>query len=238
MKKEMNDLKARIARFLADDKATSKQGFALQQECESAIEGFERIVASHAERAMDLDVDVDEADRASRSATLNADQLRNNILPMLDDRVDQIRAAETLVKRQAKFDKVSIEHDSIAAELGGCQLHAELMADLLTRIAKHNEACAEVGIEGLAVQLLRDVKLIDLTTGRALWPPPTVSVAASMAAAFAPPYSDRYSPNWWKSIAAEDEKKLAVNQLRAKEEEEHAAAARDDYYGKVGGWIK
>jgi hypothetical protein len=83
-----------------------------------------------------------------------------------------------------------------------------------------SSAAQRAGV-GFMPSLLTAVHLIDLDTGRQIWPPPQPSMAAAFAAIAMPSYGRRFGPDWWK----DNERRAAAQRA----EQQRMA----DYYARL-----
>jgi hypothetical protein len=218
MNKQLPTLEERIDFALQPHAAvTSVELAALIEEAEDGIAKAEK------KRAIDqtLSLDPAAARQAIADATFAADRLRT-LLSKLQARYQQVRDDEERTAWLAELDALKPERDALAEELREVYPDAVTkIVDLFVRIAENDKALSErlqgrpAGVMGRLLSaelharglesfsnnmpsLLTAVHLIDLDTGRQIWPPPQPSMAAAFAAIAMPSYGRRFTADWWK----------------------------------------
>jgi hypothetical protein len=234
-------LEERIDFALQPDAAvTSVELAALIEEAEDGIAKAEK------KRAIDqtLSLDPAAARQAIADATFAADRLRT-LLSKLQARYQQVRDDEERTAWLAELDALKPERDALAEELREVYPDAVTkIVDLFVRITENDKALSErlqgrpAGVMGRLLSaelhargldsfsnnmpsLLTAVHLIDLDTGRQIWPPPQPSMAAAFAAIAMPSYGRRFSADWWK----DNERRAAAQRV----EQQRIA----DYYART-----
>jgi hypothetical protein len=218
MNKQLSTLEERIDFALQPDAAvTSVELAALIEEAEDGIAKAEKKLAID----QTLSLDPAAARQAIADATFAADRLRT-LLSKLQARYQQVRDDEERTAWLAELDALKPERDALAEELREVYPDAvSKIVDLFVRITENDKALSErlqgrpAGVMGRLLSaelhargfdsfsnnmpsLLTAVHLIDLDTGRQIWPPPKPSMAAAFAAIAMPSYGRRFGADWWK----------------------------------------
>jgi hypothetical protein len=254
MNKQLPTLEERIDFALQPDAAvTSVELAALIEEAEDGIAKAEK------KRAIDqtLSLDPAAARQAIADATFAADRLRI-LLSKLQARYQQVRDDEERTAWLAELDALKPERDALAEELREVYPDAVTkIVDLFVRIAENDKALSErlqgrpAGVMGRLLSaelharglesfsnnmpsLLTAVHLIDLDTGRQIWPPPQPSMAAAFAAIAMPSYGRRFTADWWKDTerraAAQRVEQQRIADCTTKEQEDREnAEARERF---------
>jgi hypothetical protein len=241
MTKQPPMLEERIDVALQPEAAvTSAELAALIEEAEDGIAKAEK------KRTIDqtLSLDPAAARQAIADATFAADRLRT-LLSKLQARYQQVRDDEERTAWLAELDALKPERDALAEELREVYPDAVTkIVDLFVRITENDKALSErlqgrpAGVMGRLLSaelhargldsfsnnmpsLLTAVHLIDLDTGRQIWPPPQPSMAAAFAAIAMPSYGRRFGADWWK----DNERRAAAQRV----EQQRIA----DYYART-----
>lgn len=228
MKKEQQTIEQKIAAALSDD-ISSEEVLKTIEQAEFAIETGDRKAAQDAADALKPESDVDQLDQAQRSWELRKKRLIN-LVQQLEEKYDEVRNRELLIKKLARYEAVKAEYDELDAELE--RLYPQLagpLFELLSRCAQTNEACKQVGLLGFDDHLIRETKLFDLA-GHLLWPPPQPNMAASLAMAMVPAYDPRYGPNWHQARAEDDKRAIELSKERERQEQERIVQEREAFY--------
>jgi hypothetical protein len=228
-------LEQRIAIALQPDTAiTSADLAALMEE---AVAG---IAEADQERMIDqtLSLDPTAARQAIADATFAANRFRT-LLSKLQARCQQVRDEEERTAWLAEVDALKPKRDALAEELREVYTDAATkIVDLFVRITENDKALSErlrdppAGVTGRPLSaelharrldgfsinmpsLLTAVHLVDLDTGREIWPPPQPSLAAACAATVLADYGPRYTGDW----AKDNERRAAAQRA---EQQRHA----------------
>jgi hypothetical protein len=243
-------LEQRIAAALVDETAVADVA-ALMSEVEAAISSADAAAAAEREKALHpaLSPDAKAAREAMQAAEFARDRLRS-VLPRLQERHRQVAAQEYLTEWRADFETLTVERDTLAAEL--CELYPELetkIVSLFARIAANDEKLsrlhqarpagvalhlrsAELEARGLESftrsepSIAERLRLPTFEPGERLaWPSP-------QPASFAPVVlgGDQrvYSGEWWK---VKEERAQAAAEREAREEKELEAEVLKNYRG-------
>ena len=213
-------IERRIASALSSD-VTSADIAALIGETEVAITS-----AAEAERAEALDPivspDAAKAHAAMTDAAFMRERLRS-VLPRLQQRHQELAAAEYLSQWKGDFEVLKVKRDELAAEFR--EIYPTCVSkiiDVLNRIAAnevelshlHQARPSGVSLHLLGAELVargldnftrddpsiaRELKLPDFEHSvRMAWPPPPTSMGAAFAATMMPASDQRFSAEWWK----------------------------------------
>ena len=175
-----------------------------------------------------LALDPTAARQAIADATFAANRLRT-LLSKLQARYQQLQYQDEVTAWHADADVRECERDALSKELWEVVPEAwAKVANLFVRIIAHDEALSELhqarpagvtrhllsaelharGLDRFTREmpsLLTSVHLIDLESGRQIWPPPQPSMAAAFAAAV-PVYGRRCTADW----AQDNERRAAA----------------------------
>jgi hypothetical protein len=217
----MSTLERRIAAALTSD-IPSADIAALVAETEAAISQVE--AAAEAEREMALDPlaspDAAKARTAMEDAAFTRDRLRT-VLPRLQERLQQVQAAEYAARWEADFEEVEGRRNEMAQEYVATYprlvaqfvdiLHrAEAVDRDVSRVngsapAGEHRRLAEVelaarNLESFSTANPSIAKMLQLPdfehSARLAWPPPTPSLAAQVAASMASMIRPHPGANW------------------------------------------
>jgi hypothetical protein len=241
MTKQPPTLEERIDVAVQPDAAvTSADLAALMEEAEIGIAKAEK----ECEVDQTLALNPNAARQAIADATFAANRLRT-LLSKLQARYQQLQYQDQVTAWQADADVRERERDALSKELWKVVPEAcAKVANLFVRITAHNEALselhqarpagvtrhllsAELHARGLdrftreTPSLLDLVHLIDLESGRQVWPPPQRSIAAAFAAVEPSHDSRRFSADW----AKDNERRAAAQRA----EQQRMA----DYYART-----
>jgi hypothetical protein len=253
MTAQLPTLEKRIFDALQPDAAvTSADLAALIEEAEIGISTAEK----HCEVDQTLALDPNAARQAIADATFAANRLRT-LLSKLQARYQQLQYQDEVAAWHADADVRESERDELSEELRKVLPDAwAKVTDLFVRMIAHDEALselhqarpagvhrhllsAELHARGLnsftraTPSLLTLVHLIDLESGRQVWPPPRRSIAAAFAAAEPPHDSRRFSADWAmdneRRAAAQEAERQRIaefyaQQTRQQEDRENAEA--------------
>jgi hypothetical protein len=217
----MSDLERRIATAL-EDETTSADLIVLLDETEAAIAAASTAAEAEREKALDplLSPDPAQARAAMEDAAFTRDRLRA-VLPRLEQRLTEVKAAEYAAIWEPEFQEVKVTRDELATELR--ELYPRLatqLADLFYRIeaADKEVSCINgsapsgdhrrlLGVELTARNLasfstarpsiMKELKLPHFDhSDRMVWPPPSTPLAVLASQAMpAPPHS---GGDWWR----------------------------------------
>jgi hypothetical protein len=234
MTKQALTLEKRIDIALQPETAiTSAEAAALIEEAEVGIAKAEK--AQAVEQTLSLNPAA--ARQAIADATFAANRLRT-LVSKLHVRYQQLRDKEEATAWLAQQEPPRRERDALAKELREVYPAAVTkIVDLFVRIIANNNELIELGqtrpsgVERLSSaelhargldtfsrdmpSLLTAVHLVDLDTGRQVWPPPKPSITAACAATAIPGNDRRFTADW-----AQDNERRAEGQ-RA-EQQRHA----------------
>jgi hypothetical protein len=240
MNKQLTTLEQRIAIARQLDAAiTSAHVAALIEETEAAIAKADQ--EGTVEQTLSLDPKA--ARQAIADATFAANRLRT-LLSKLQARYQQLRNEEETTAWLADLEALKPERDALAEELR--EVYPDAVAkivDLFVRITANDKALSEVlqarpaGVMGRLLSaelhargldrftrdmpsLLTAVHLVDLDTGRQVWPPPKPPLAVACAAIAMP----RFTADW----AKDNERRTAGQQAEQRRMADYYARTTRD----------
>ncbi len=247
-------LEQEIVAALADADIKSSDLSALIERTEAAIAEADQAAETARSKALDpaLSPDPKSAREAMVAAEFDRDRLRT-LLPRLQERLQQVQAAEAHARWLADYERVKAMVEKSARDFAR---YPELVNELIDLFHDAEAVDKEVSrINGSAPdgehRRLRQVELVargldnfsrairrlpkrcSWSTGphsdQLIWPPPQPSMAALYAMSMVPQRDPRYSADW-AAAQKEDNVRRAANEARwAEEERARQAESRRAY---------
>jgi hypothetical protein len=236
-------LEERIATALSCDTASDVVAI-LIVEAETAIVAADKAAEMERVKALDplASPDAAKARALMEDAAFMRDRLRT-VLPRLQQRLNELRAAEHVARWEPDFRQVEAKRDELAQEYAAT--YPNFVAQVVDLFSRSEAVDREVSrINGSAPpgehHRLRQVELVarglnnfsradppitkavqlpDWTNGeKMVWPPPQPSLAAVFAMSMVPSHDPRYTADW-AAAQKEDNVRRAANEARWAEEE-------------------
>jgi hypothetical protein len=215
-------LEQEIVAALADANISSNDLSSLIERTEAAIAQADAAAIAERTKALDpvLSPDAKAAREAMAAAEFNRDRL-HTLLPRLQERLQQIQAAEYAARWEADFEQVEARRNELVQEYAATypRLVAQLV-DLFERIEAVDKEASRIngsapscehrrllgvelsarGLDGFTrdePSIARAVQLPDFERSAVLaWPPPKPSMAVQVATSMT--YGSHPSANWWE----------------------------------------
>jgi hypothetical protein len=247
-------LEERIAAALSSDTASDVVAI-LIAEVETAIVAADKTADIEREKALDplASPDAAKARALMEDAAFMRDRLRT-VLPRLQQRLNELRAAEHVARWEPDFRQVEAKRDELAQEYAA--IYPKFVAqvvDLFERIEAVDKDASRINGSGPSGEhrRLRQVELVargldnfsradppiakavqlpDWTNSeKMVWPPPKPSLAVQVATSMT--FSQHPGDDWWQqreertaALRAEQERVIEHYDAMEREREEHEAA--------------
>jgi hypothetical protein len=250
----MSTLERRIAAALTSD-IPSADIAALVAETEAAISQAEAAAEAERETALDplASPDAAKARTAMEDAAFTRDRLRT-VLPRLQERLQQVQAAEYAARWEADFEEVEGRRNEMAQEYVATypRLVAQLV-DLFERIEAVDKEASRIngsapsceqrrlrqvelvarGFEAFSRSDPAITKIVQLpdweNSSRMVWPPPQPALAVMVAMSMVPPHDPRYTADWAAAQKEDNARRAATEKRWAEEEAARQAESRRAY---------
>ena len=248
-------LEQEIVAALADADLLSSDLSALIERTEAAIPEADQAAEAARSNALDpvLSPDAKAAREAMAAAEFDRDRLYT-LLPRLQERLQQVQAAEYARLWEADFEQVQSQRDESAQEYAATypRLVAQLV-DLFERIEAVDKEVSRIngsapscehrrlrqvelvarGLDNFTradPPITKAVQLADWTNSdRLIWPRPQLSLAAAFAMATVPTHDPRYTADWAAAQKADNIRRAATEARWAEEEAARQAESKRQY---------
>jgi len=248
-------LEQKIVAALADADINSSDLSALIERIEAAIPEADQAAETARSNALDLVLSPDA--KAAREAIAAAEFARErlrSVLPRLQERLQQIQAAEYAARWEADFEQVEARRNELVQEYAATypRLVAQLV-DLFERIEAVDKEASRIngsapscehrrlrqvelvarGLEAFsrsAPAISKTVQICDWADSeRLIWPPQQPSMAAAFAMATVPTHDPRYTADWAAELEKDNVRRAANEKRWGEEEAARQAEAKRQY---------
>jgi hypothetical protein len=247
-------LEERIATALSADTASEVVAI-LIAEVETAIVAADKAAEMEREKTLDplVSPDAAKARVSMEDAAFTRDRLRT-VLPRLQQRLNELRAAEFAARWEPDFRQVEAKRDELAQEFA--ELYPKLVGQLVELFERIEAADKEISrINGSAPAgehrrlrqtelvargfdnfsradppITKAVQLPDWTNSeKMIWPPPQPSMAAVFAMSMVPSHDPRYTADWAAAQKEDNVRRAATEARWAEEEAARQAESKRQY---------